>query len=148
MSQVKEPPTCANAGTMNISLVHEERTMQGGWDSIHLAVPNSDIIREGKNQPRFLAPPSSFSEVPEAKALEQIRRQAITNNNYVRTVIRYGYSCVKEEEKVVFPDGTVYTLSSSWVADPKITTLKSEGIQTTPEQKDEETMTPTFFHAN
>lgn len=62
-----------------------------------------------------------------------MRKKAIAHSNYVGSVLPYGYGCVKKEEKVVFPDGTIYMLSSSWVADPRIVAMKSEAVQATPE---------------
>ncbi|VDI52318.1 Hypothetical predicted protein [Mytilus galloprovincialis] len=39
-----------------------------------------------------------------------------------------------KREKVVFPDGTVYSLTASWVADPSLATLQEAGVQTSPEK--------------
>jgi hypothetical protein len=49
-----------------------------------------------------------------------IRNRAMDNQTYSSSVIPFGYVGVKKEEKVVFPDGTVYFLSAFWMADPQL----------------------------
>ena len=46
----------------------------------------------------------------------------------------------------MLPDGTVYMLSSSRVADPTRAAMKSETVQAKPEYRDKETITPSFYH--
>jgi hypothetical protein len=45
-----------------------------------------------------------------------IRNRAMDNQTYSSSVIPFGYVGVKKEEKVVFPDDTVYFLSAFWMA--------------------------------
>ncbi|CAC5390753.1 unnamed protein product [Mytilus coruscus] len=66
---------------------------------------------EGKKWQRFLAPPSLFSKAKVAETIRTVRTDAISSPTYVGSVLPFGYGCVKKEEKVVFPDGTVYSLT-------------------------------------
>jgi hypothetical protein len=43
-----------------------------------------------------------------ANSVRMIRNRAMDNQTYSSSVIPFGYVGVKKEEKVVFPDGTVY----------------------------------------
>ena len=90
-------------------------------DSSHLALPNNDIIKEGKKWNRFLAPPSSYVDTEEAQRVRAVRNRALNHSTYTGSVISYGYNGVKKEEKVVLPDGTIYYLSAFWMADPSLT---------------------------
>ncbi|CAG2238819.1 unnamed protein product [Mytilus edulis] len=99
-------------------------------DSSHLALPDKAATEQGKKWQRFLAPPSEFNKSPKATEVFQIRKAAVNHENYVGSVIPYGYGCVRKDEKVVFPDGTIYALSATWVADPKLAGMKSVNIQT------------------
>ncbi|VDI10033.1 Hypothetical predicted protein [Mytilus galloprovincialis] len=56
----------------------------------------------------------------------------------------------EEKEKVVFPDGTVYSLTASWVSDPTLAMLQEAGLQTSTEKvgvSDKEVNTPQFYNA-
>ncbi|CAC5404748.1 unnamed protein product [Mytilus coruscus] len=99
-------------------------------DSSHLALPDKAATEQGKKWQRFLAPPSQFDKSTKALEIFQIRKAAVHNDNYAGSIIPYGYGCVKKDEKVVFPDGTIYSLSATWVADPKLAGMKSVNIQT------------------
>ncbi|CAC5383220.1 unnamed protein product [Mytilus coruscus] len=99
-------------------------------DSSHLALPDKAATEQGKKWQRFLAPPSEFNKSSKATEVFQIRKAAVNNENYVGSIIPFGYGCVRKDEKVVFPDGTIYSLSSTWVADPKLAGMKSVNIQT------------------
>jgi len=99
-------------------------------DSSHLVLPNATTVQEGKIHNRFLAPPSSFQTTNEAAIVRSIRSKAVRSENYKGSVIPYGYAGVKKEEKVVFPDGTVYYLSAFWIADPQLSTNITVETQT------------------
>lgn len=98
-------------------------------DSSHLAVPNPEATSEGKLWHRFLAPPSSFDASKTGKLIQNIRKEAVKSSTYQGSVIPYGYNCVRKEEKVVLPDGTVYVLTATWVADPTISARRTIGVQ-------------------
>ena len=99
-------------------------------DSSHLVLPNVTTVQEGKIHNRFLAPPSSYQTTNDAAIVRYIRSKAIRSENYKGSVIPYGYAGVKKEEKVVFPDGTVYYLSAFWMADPQLSTNMTVETQT------------------
>ena len=104
--------------------------LSGKKDSSHLALPNAETVREGKRWNRFLGPPSSFMDTEEAQRVRAVRNRALNHSVYTGSVIPYGYNGVKKEEKVVFPDGTIYFLSAFWMADPSITTNVTLETQT------------------
>lgn len=99
-------------------------------DSSHLVLPNVTTVQEGKIHNRFLAPPSLFQTTNDAAVVRSIRSRAVHSENYKGSVIPYGYAGVKKEEKVVFPDGTVYYLSAFWMADPQLSTNITVETQT------------------
>ncbi|CAG2256950.1 unnamed protein product [Mytilus edulis] len=107
-------------------------------DSSHLTLPDTKAAEEGKKWQRFLAPPSLFSKDKVAETIRSVRKEAVSSPTYVGSVLPYGYGCVRKQEKVVFPDGTVYSLTASWVADPTLTMLHEAGVQTSPEKEEEE----------
>ncbi|CAG2199376.1 unnamed protein product [Mytilus edulis] len=78
-------------------------------DSSHLTLPDKKAAEEGKKWQRFLAPPSLFSKDKVAETIRSVRKEAVSSPTYVGSVLPYGYGCVRKQEKVVFPDGTVYS---------------------------------------
>lgn len=99
-------------------------------DSSHLAVPRESDVEAGKRWYRFLGAPSMFEKGVEASKVNKIRKKAIASSNYKGSVLPYGYGCVRKEERVTFPDGTTYSLSATWVADPYVLTLRTQEQQT------------------
>ncbi|CAC5404235.1 unnamed protein product [Mytilus coruscus] len=99
-------------------------------DSSPLALPDKAATEQGKKMAEDFSSP---------------QKAAVHSDSYVGSVILFGYGCVKKEEKVVFPDGTIYSLSATWVADPKLVDMKSMNIQTDScESKETSTNTMTY----
>lgn len=79
---------------------------------------------------RFQAPPSAFLHSTKGNYIHTIRDRAKDSRTYSSSVIPFGYAGVRKEEKVVFPDGTVYYLSALWMADPQLSTNVTVETQT------------------
>lgn len=97
-------------------------------DSSHLALPQPDDIQ--KRHKRFLGAPSTFANSRIAELMKEIRKEAVSSETYTGSVLPYGYNAVKKDEKVILPDGTIYILSSTWVPDPRISSLETSETQT------------------
>ncbi|CAG2211897.1 unnamed protein product [Mytilus edulis] len=106
--------------------------------------------QKGKDSCSYPSSCSLFSKDKVAETIRSVRKEAVSSPTYVGSVLPYGYGCVRKQEKVVFPDGTVYSLTASWVADPTLAMLQEAGLQTSPEKakvSDKEVNTPQFYNA-
>ncbi|CAG2199388.1 unnamed protein product [Mytilus edulis] len=88
---------------------------------------------ESQSKPsREMSPPLQYGQG--AETIRSVRKEAISSPMYIGSVLPFGYWCVKKQEKVVFLDGTVYSLTASWAADPILSMIQKAGLQTSPEK--------------
>ena len=113
---------------MDLNIISSDKAISTKRDSSHLELPT--VAVEESNRSRFQAPPSAFIHSTKANSVRMIRNRAMDNQTYSSSVIPFGYVGVKKEEKVVFPDGTVYFLSAFWMADPQLSTNITMETQT------------------
>jgi hypothetical protein len=122
---VIEDPTLND---LDLNIISSDEAISTKRDSSHLELPT--VAVEESNRSRFQAPPSAFIHSTKANSVRMIRNRAMDNQTYSSSVIPFGYVGVKKEEKVVFPDGTVYFLSAFWMADPQLSTNITMETQT------------------
>ena len=122
---VIEDPTLNDS---DLNIISSDEAISTKRDSSHLELPT--VAVEESNRSRFQAPPSAFIHSTKANSVRMIRNRAMDNQTYSSSVIPFGYVGVKKEEKVVFPDGTVYFLSAFWMAFPQLSTNITMETQT------------------
>ncbi|CAG2202494.1 unnamed protein product [Mytilus edulis] len=81
------------------------------YDWSHLQLPSEEYRDDPRLQ--LSCPPSSYLKNEDATLVRKIRNKAREFSTEVK-VIPDGYLGVRKEEKVIFPDGTIYNLSSNF----------------------------------
>jgi hypothetical protein len=112
----------------DLNIISPDVAIRTKRDSSHLELPT--VAEEESTRSRFQAPPSAFIHSTKANYVRTIRNRAMDRQTYSSSVISFGYGGVKKEEKVVFPDGTVYYISAFWMADPQLSTNITVETQT------------------
>lgn len=105
-------------------------TVTNKKDKTHLKLPNEETVKRGNKWDRFVATPSDFVEGEKADKLREVRNRAREAECYKGAVVPLGYQGVRKEERVVFPDGTMYSLSAFWMANPVLETYATANTQT------------------
>lgn len=85
----------------------------------------------GDTRVALLGAPSLYRDSAAAKFVSRVRSTALTSAN-IRVKIDFPEDCValRKRESAVLPDGTVYTLTSTWMRDPDLTQRVSTSQQT------------------
>lgn len=79
----------------------------------------------------FLGAPSSFAPTQQAQQLAAIRREAILTGEYLGVRhIPLNVMCIRKMETARLPDGTVYSMSSTWTMEPEPRTTHECASQT------------------
>jgi len=73
---------------------------------------------EGDRRTFFLGAPSNYSDKFPAHQLRNIRRRARKIGDYTAHFCPEGVACVKKTERAVLPDGTTYSIATTWVPEP------------------------------
>ena len=87
----------------------------------------------------FTGVPSSVSD--QFSFLRDIRFRSIRQGQYEVKYYPIGVSAITKQERAVLPDGTIYQLNTTWVADPHYTMGRETATQTEGNVKEADTQT-------
>ena len=87
----------------------------------------------------FTGVPSSVSD--QFSFLRDIRFRSIRHGQYEVKYYPIGVSAITKQERAVLPDGTIYQLNTTWVADPHYTMGRETATQTGGNVKEADTQT-------